>query len=240
MNGIIKKQLKEYIYKGRCHLEKLDISGENFDCWSANWNEAGVDETRRDLLEFLQAWREREGDWFTEVSGQFFSLIEEKIGAPEKVNEFAWLVRWLHLANHTLWHFEDEVRRDDVAPAWIVEVKRGIDAVNQKRNDQMEKIDEYVLKALEVDPADETIPLHSEPPGLMLDRISILSLKKYHYSLKEGRAETVALIKQQRSDLLRAFDRFLARLASGELRFRIYRQFKTYNDPATNPALENA
>lgn len=215
----------------------MEISLDDFDQWSRTWNQPGPDETRRQLLDFLRDWRSREGDWFGGVAEQYYSLIEPEVVDLGENGEFLSTVQKLHLANHTIWHFEGEARRETAPPEWIVEIKRGIDAVNQKRNDQMEKIDEFVLKETAVDPEAESIPLHSEPPGLMLDRLSILSLKLYHYSLKEDRAETVKLLEKQRSDLFTAYQKFLEKLRQDETRFRIYRQFKTYNDPETNPVL---
>jgi hypothetical protein len=41
----------------------------------------------------------------------------------------------------------------------------------------------------------------------------------------------------QRDDLARCLDTLLARAAEGRAFWRVYRQFKMYNDPALNPYL---
>ncbi|MFP4686543.1 MAG: DUF4254 domain-containing protein [bacterium] len=207
------------------------------DGWSARWNSPRPEQARNRLLDFLKKWRSRSGDWFEGVAKDFFVPVLEILPSGNWEEGFAGELQKLHFANHTIWHFEDEARRDDVSPQWIVEIKRGIDAVNQQRNNQMENIDEWVLTATGVEPDDRELEIHSEPPGLMLDRFSILSLKIYHYRC-QGKNDVLARLDRQRIDLGAAFDTVMRQYAAGQKRFRIYRQFKTYNDPQTNPLLK--
>ena len=207
-----------------------------FDGWSEQWNDSAPDAARAEVLSFLEKWRQREGEWFSGQAEKYFSLARKHLIDREWEVDFSGELQKLHFANHTIWHLEDEARRDDVSSRKIVEIKRGIDAVNQQRNNQMENIDEWVLTATGVQPDNEEIPLHSEPPGLMLDRLSILSLKIYHYSLKDKK-DTLQLLDRQRWDLAQAFDRVMEEFNDGRRRFRIYRQCKTYNTPELNPAL---
>ena len=44
-------------------------------------------------------------------------------------------------------------------------------------------------------------------------------------------------LNEQRADLASCLERLLAEAARGETRFKVYRQFKMYNDPQLNPAL---
>jgi hypothetical protein len=82
----------------------------------------------------------------------------------------------------------------------------------------------------------------------MLDRLSILALKIYHTreeidraNAPEGHAERnrerLVLLESQRSDLAACLDAFWKKVVAGEGRFKIYRQFKMYNDPSLNPAV---
>jgi hypothetical protein len=82
----------------------------------------------------------------------------------------------------------------------------------------------------------------------MTDRLSILSLKIRNMRLQTLRADVdrahieecqakLARLIEQRADLGACLDRLLAECARGESRFKVYRQFKMYNDPRLNPAV---
>jgi hypothetical protein len=150
-----------------------------------------------------------------------------------------------HRANFELWHEEDRARVPAVADAEIVRVKRAIDVLNQRRNDLVEKMDLWLIERLEQEPV---APLHSETPGLMVDRLSILSLKIYHTREEAHRVsateehrqrnvERLALLEEQREDLAGCLDAFWAEVLRGTRRFKLYRQMKMYNDPELNPAV---
>jgi hypothetical protein len=90
--------------------------------------------------------------------------------------------------------------------------------------------------------------LHSETPGLMIDRLSILSLKIYHTREEAERSdapaghvqrnlERLAILEEQRSDLAACLDALWRETLAGTRRFKLYRQLKMYNDPSLNPAI---
>src|SRR5580698_7261528 len=90
-----------------------------------------------------------------------------------------------HRSNFELWHEEDKARAPEVSDGEIARVKRAIDVLNQRRNDLVEKMDVWLMERLE---QNEAAPLHSETPGLMIDRLSILALKIYHTREEAERA----------------------------------------------------
>jgi len=162
---------------------------------------------------------------------------------------FLALVARQHAANFELWHIEDEARRPAAADAELAEIKRRIDTTNQRRNDAVEELDRCLLQELAV----LALPnpgalLHSETPGLMIDRLSILALKIYHTreetcreDAPEGHVERncdrLSILEEQRADLAACFDALWTDILEGRRRFKLYRQLKMYNDPALNPAI---
>ncbi len=155
-----------------------------------------------------------------------------------------------HQFNSLLWAEEDLARRRDVADAEIAANKRAIDRYNQARNDAIERIDEHLIAILEAARGAQPFAgrLNSETAGSMCDRLSIVSLKIR--AMREQTARTdatpehraqcelrLARLLEQRSDLARCLDELLADTVAGRACFRIYRQFKMYNDPTMNPYL---
>lgn len=150
--------------------------------------------------------------------------------------------------NFMLWHEEDIARIKDIDPLRIVEAKRNIDKYNQQRNNSMEKIDEWVLNFIQTNNIPAGTKLHSETPGMMIDRLSIMTLKKYHMQEEVDRkdasrehvekcAERVSVLSEQISDLSNALQQVLHDIEHSVLSFKVYRQFKMYNDPSLNPQL---
>jgi hypothetical protein len=151
-----------------------------------------------------------------------------------------------HRANFDLWHCEDQARAPLVDGAVMIQIKHSIDTLNQLRNDLAERIDVILLQAAPAQAG--SAPLHSETPGLMIDRLSILALKIFHTTEETHRAgatpdhhqrnrERLTLLTEQRRDLASCLEILWAEVLSGQRRFKLYRQLKMYNDPTLNPVL---
>jgi len=151
-----------------------------------------------------------------------------------------------HRANFDLWHTEDLARAPQVTGEAMIAIKRDIDRLNQQRNDLVERIDTALLEAAPNQPLNA--PLHSETPGLMIDRLSILALKIFHTAEETHRPgatpehhqrnrERLLLLTSQRSDLAACLTALWAEVLAGTRRFKLYRQLKMYNDPTLNPVL---
>jgi len=143
-----------------------------------------------------------------------------------------------HLANFELWHEEDRARDPRATDAEIAGVKRDIATREAPRRE---------AERPAAGKADE-VPLHSETPGMMADRLSILGLKIFHTQEEMARMDAPAghaernagrlrVLEEQRRDLAGCLERLWDDVLAGRRRFKLYRQLKMYNDPALNPAV---
>lgn len=186
---------------------------------------------------------------------------DRPVPSPGRVEHEVWpWIRRNHEFNARLWREEDLARRTRVSDGEIAANKRAIDRFNQQRNDATERVDEILLLALGlVDPesvrsdapvtrAAPEARWHSETAGSMIDRLSILALKiaAMREQCRRGdldpahrQACQVRLdrLLEQRDDLMQGLDRLLDEARSGRAYFKVYRQFKLYNDARFNPAL---
>lgn len=180
---------------------------------------------------------------------------------PAARDDGLWLwIQTNHRFNGLLWAEEDLARRTQVGDGEIAANKRAIDRYNQARNDATERVDELLLVMLGlVDPASARSDaplataqpgsrLNSETAGSMIDRLSILALKIHAMRAQTERRDAdeahrqasrgkLQRLEQQRADLASCLDALLADCAAGRAHFKVYRQFKMYNDPRFNPVL---
>lgn len=175
--------------------------------------------------ECIPRWKQSEIDFQEE---NFLRLVEEN-----------------HAYNFQLWDTEDQARRDDLGFEFVYRAKRNIDKFNQQRNNRMEAIDAWLFKALQ--PAtDPNCPVHSETPGMMIDRLSILALKSYHMKQQMERTDVDEThqqschqkwqtIEAQRNQLQTCLKQLFNDIQLQTRTFRVYHQFKMYNDPKFNP-----
>lgn len=177
------------------------------------------------------------------------NVVDWHVTMEQKEKELPWQhIEENNMWNFSLWHEEDIARIKDIDPLRIVEAKRNIDRYNQARNNAMEKIDEWILSYLDSHQVKPGEKIHSETPGMMIDRLSIMSLKKYHMleeTLREDASEEhrtncankVKVLEEQMNDLAGSLTILFDDLLNSKLRFKVYRQFKMYNDPSLNPEL---
>ena len=82
----------------------------------------------------------------------------------------------------------------------------------------------------------------AETMGSLIDKICIAELKIFHIQEQVERPEAtaehrqmcrdrLAIMRQQRSDLVSELDQLAAEWSQGRWQPKIYRQFKMYNDP---------
>jgi len=156
----------------------------------------------------------------------------------------------LLVANSTLWGYEDQARRKDVPDSYIAAMKRKIDKENQARNDIIDALDSLIRQDVEkkLKSIDQSLPMNSENPGSLYDRLTILALRTYNLKKEISRKDAdIAHIKRcfkmlrevenRSKDLLKCLKELLDDIYSGRKRIKSYSQHKLYNDPDLNPAL---
>ncbi|MCI3937644.1 DUF4254 domain-containing protein [Chryseobacterium aahli] len=146
------------------------------------------------------------------------------------------------------WHLEDIIRDENIDPVHALQLKRTIDASNQKRTDLVEYIDSWFLdKYKNITPKTDA-KINTETPAWAVDRLSILSLKVYHMSLEahresaseEHRANCKAkldVLLDQKQDLTTSISQLLTDIENGDVKMKVYKQMKMYNDESLNPIL---
>ncbi len=146
------------------------------------------------------------------------------------------------------WHLEDLVRDPVIDPVEGLTLKRSIDKSNQLRTDLVEQIDDYLLGLFSTVKYAADARVNTESPAWAIDRLSILALKIYHMESEVNRKEAspehqqrcaakLSVLYEQREDLSLSIDQLLDSIKAGQIRMKVYRQMKMYNDASLNPVL---
>ena len=181
----------------------------------------------------------------------YLALVElwhANAGLDTPGDELCKLMIEQHYTNYLIWHEEDKARIKDVKDSVIAGVKRTIDRLNQRRNDLIEKIDEYLFQQFNQFNMQKNLPFNSETPGSICDRLSILTIRIYHMDIESKRLEAgidhcnlchnkCVVLRRQYNDLVICLERILISIAKGEMILKLYEKYKMYNNPNLNPLL---
>jgi len=156
----------------------------------------------------------------------------------------------LLVANFTLWGYEDQARRKDMPDNYIADLKRKIDKENQRRNDIIDALDTLIREDVEkkLGSIDQALPMNSENPGSLYDRLIILALRSSNLKKEINRKDAdidhiercskmLEQVNERSGDLLKCLKELMDDIYSGKKKIKSYKQHKMYNDPALNPAL---
>lgn len=208
------------------------------------------DDIRSMLAQSFSAQENAVAEWHRRDPG--FSADSSAPAEADDAAGFLDLLARQHWCNFRLWHVEDRARRKDAGPQLIADCKYAIDKLNQERNDMIERLDMFLVRAFSpILPAErpgERARYNTESIGVALDRGSILALKIFHMNEQAERAgvtpafveecrRKLAVLGEQRADLAFSVDDLVAEYATGAKRPKVYYQFKMYNDPRLNPEL---
>lgn len=177
--------------------------------------------------------------------------VDTPINNPFAADDIAFLLYQKNWIDTVQWHLEDIIRSPTIRPDELVAIKRRIDQSNQDRTDTVEQMDGWFFEQFRGITAKPHARLNSETPAWLLDRMSILQLKLYHFQEQVDRPsvsdehrrkaqQKLAVLLEQEQDLARCFDELLDDIRSGDRYMKVYRQMKMYNDPTLNPILYSA
>lgn len=146
------------------------------------------------------------------------------------------------------WHLEDIIRDEKIDPVEALQIKRRIDASNQQRTDLVEFIDAWFLSKYQDILPKEFAKINTETPAWAIDRLSILALKVYHMNLEATRESAsqehrancqkkLDVLLLQKQDLSTSINILLQDIENGDVKMKVYKQMKMYNDESLNPIL---
>ncbi|GAB3697907.1 DUF4254 domain-containing protein [Spirosoma flavus] len=176
--------------------------------------------------------------------------VDTPIKNPYSDNGISFLLYQKNWIDTVQWHLEDIIRSPTISPDELVAIKRRIDQSNQDRTDTVELIDSWFVDLYAGIAVKPEARMNSETPAWLLDRMSILQLKLYHFreqverpSVSDEHRQKASLkldvLLEQESDLARCFDELQEDIQQGNRYVKVYRQMKMYNDPTLNPVLYN-
>ena len=159
-----------------------------------------------------------------------------------------WLLYAKNWIDTVQWHLEDIIRDENIEPLEALKIKRRIDSSNQQRTDLVEFIDSWFLQKYENITPEPDAKINSETPAWAVDRLSILALKVYHMSLEANRSSATEehrfncttklnVLLEQKKDLSEAIDQLLFDIENGQIKMKVNKQMKMYNDETLNPVL---
>jgi len=162
---------------------------------------------------------------------------------------FLGLVGNQHFQNFKIWHYQNIARDSRTTDIEVAQAKRAIIKRNKARNDIIFSIDTHILTSLRdggisIDPK---APLHSETPGMMIDRLSILALK-IHFSRKSPHllsgpfvarnpSDIQILLLEERDDLLGCFQTLMIDIHKGARRVKLYPKVAIFEKPTLRLAV---
>ena len=132
-------------------------------------------------------------------------------------------------SNMRQWDLEDRSRDPGASDAEVADNKREIDRLNIGRHRLVEAIDAATDSVIEQPPL---APLATESPGMVLDRLSVLVIRRVR-TVAAARhdpaiAERILALDAQIDALSSALNSYMDDLRAGQRRFIRYESFKLY------------
>jgi hypothetical protein len=142
--------------------------------------------------------------------------------------------------NYKLWHLEDIARMKELGHERISNTKTEIDLTNQIRNDLIQRIDRELHDRLNNIVHDDLEKFNTETPGMLIDRLTILFIKKSKIEelieiieeddLKDEFLEKQKIIIEQINKFGNFLDVYFVKVSRGEWFFLPQQPLKLYNN----------
>jgi hypothetical protein len=165
------------------------------------------------------------------TGAELVSEMERAIGGDTYAYPIPWvtLVTELVESNLAQWKLEDATRDPSASDEVVANAKRGIDRLNIGRHRLVEQIDAWIAAGLE--PSADA-PLATESPGMVLDRLSVLVIRRVRTESATARqpdySERLPELDARIDALSSAFDSYVEELQAGTRRFLPYEHLKLY------------
>lgn len=175
---------------------------------------------------------------FKIISETFNSFLEES-SITETCTKNSLILEIIKI-NKKIWDLEDIARMKELGFEKIAVTKSEIDKNNQLRSDTIQQIDKYIeLEFKNIDLGDIN-KYYSESPGMVVDRISIMFIRKLEIQkilelikevgLKNEYFSKLVVVDEQIKQIGNFLDKYLEKINNKECYFRIQKAVKIYND----------
>jgi hypothetical protein len=164
-------------------------------------------------------------------AAELVTEMERTIEGGASASPIPWvtLVAGLVGSNLEQWELEDATRDPCATDEEVADAKRGIDRLNIGRHHLVEQIDASIEAGLDQAP---DAPLATESPGMVLDRLSVLVIRRVRTAAasttQSDFAGRLPELDARIAALSSAFDSYVDELQAGSRRFLPYEHFKLY------------
>ena len=165
------------------------------------------------------------------TAAELITEMERVLGGGRCASPLPWVALVTDLVGSNLeqWELEDATRDPVASDEEVAHAKRGIDRLNLGRHHLVEEIDASIAAGLDQPP---DAPLATESPGMVLDRLSVLVIRRSRTESASVRhsdyAERLPELEARIAALSSAFDTYVDELHAGTRRFLPYEHFKLY------------
>ncbi len=165
------------------------------------------------------------------TAAELVTEMERAITGGACASRIPWVTLVAELVGSNLeqWELEDASRDPCATDEQVATAKRGIDRLNIGRHHLVEQIDASIAAGLDQAPG---APLATESPGMVLDRLSVLVIRRVRTeSASVARSDYAGRLPElaaRIAALSSAFDSYVDELQAGTRRFLPYEHFKLY------------